>query len=42
MKVHRFQSPYKHWRSGLATELAAFALYLIAVAGVAMLLTWAL
>jgi len=31
MQVHRFQSPFKHWLSGLLTELAGFGAYMLVV-----------
>jgi len=38
MKIHRFQNPFEHWRSGLAAELLAFALFMLVVAGAVVLL----
>lgn len=32
MQVHRLQSPFKHWLSGLLAELAAFGVYILVVA----------
>lgn len=31
MQVHRLQSPFKHWLSGLLTELAVFGAYVLAI-----------
>ena len=31
MQVHRLQSPFKHWLSGLLTELAVFSAYVLAI-----------
>jgi len=36
----RFHSPYRHALSGLLTELAVFALYMLAAAGLALLAAW--
>lgn len=32
MQVHRFQSPFKHWLSGLFVELAVFAAFFVVIA----------
>ena len=42
MQVHRFQSPFKHWVSGLVAELAVFAVFLVTVAAVVLFNDWAL
>jgi hypothetical protein len=31
MKVHRLQSPFKHWLSGLLSEVAVFVAYMLAI-----------
>ncbi len=31
MQVHRLQSPFKHWLSGLLAELAVFSAYMLVV-----------
>jgi hypothetical protein len=31
MQVHRLQSPFKHWLSGLLSELAVFGAYMLAI-----------
>ncbi len=32
MQVHRFQSPFKHWFSGLLVEIAVFGAFITLVA----------
>lgn len=36
----RFHSPYRHWMSGFAFELAVFVGFVAAVAAVALLFAW--
>lgn len=36
----RFHSPYKHWVSGLAIELAVIAGFAVALALVAVFVVW--
>ena len=31
MQVHRFQSPFKHWLSGLLAELAVFGAFMLVI-----------
>ncbi|MDA3935309.1 MAG: hypothetical protein PF636_00390 [Actinomycetota bacterium] len=42
MQVHRFQSPFKHWVSGLAVELAVFAVFVATLMAVTLFIAWAL
>jgi hypothetical protein len=42
MQVHRFQSPFKHWLSGLAVEMAVFGAYLAIVAALVAVLVYLL
>lgn len=41
MRVHRLQSPFENWLSGLAFELLAFAVFLAALAVLVYLVAWA-
>jgi len=38
VRTHRFQSPFEHWRSGLAAEIAVFAAFFLVLAGMTLLL----
>lgn len=40
MRVHRFQSPFEHWISGLLVEIAIFAGYLVVLAVLVLVTTW--
>ena len=42
MQVHRFQSPFKHWVSGLGAELLVFAAFIAAVGALMAVLVWLL
>ena len=38
MHVHRLQSPFKHWLSGLLVELAVFGAYMLVAGAVIAIL----
>ncbi|MDP2233915.1 MAG: hypothetical protein Q8K89_09780 [Actinomycetota bacterium] len=40
MRVHRFQSPFEHWVSGLLVEIAVFCGYLLVLAALVLVTTW--
>ncbi len=40
-RTHRFQSPFEHWLSGLASEVVVFYVFIAVVAGLAALIAWA-
>jgi hypothetical protein len=42
MQVHRLESPFKHWLSGLAVELAVFGAFLLGVAALIAVLVYVL
>lgn len=42
MQVHRFQSPFKHWLSGLGAEVLGFGAFLLVVGVVMAVLVWLL
>lgn len=42
MPVHRLQSPFERWRSGLIVEIVAFAVFMAVAYGMVAILVWIL
>ena len=42
MQVHRFQSPFKHWLSGLGAEVLVFGAFIMVVGALMAVLVWLL
>ena len=40
MQVHRFQSPFSHWVSGLVAEVIVFGGFIALVAAVVAAIVW--
>lgn len=40
MRVHRLQSPFEHWVSGLLVELGVFFLYLVTLGVLVAFTLW--
>jgi hypothetical protein len=42
MGVHQLQNPFQHWFRGLMTEVAALVFFVLALFGLAFVVSWVL